>query len=104
MSLLRNSQPSKETDGIMTDGIGRSYKGEPGLVFQETVRAVPGIGLTDQNLTMKIGARESLTTTGATGLKTVLKLQDMGGLGVGMITIVVIERILFVKNTSKNIG
>ena len=72
--------------------------------LQETVRAVPGIGLTDQNLTMKIGLRESLTTTGATGLKTVLKLQDMGGLGVGMITIVVIERILFVKNTSKNIG
>ena len=55
-------------------------------------------------MTLKIGARESLTTTAATGLKTVLKLQDMGGLGVGMITIVVIERILFVKNTSKNIG
>ena len=88
MSLLRKSQPTNES----------------GMVFQETVRAVPGIGLTDQNLTMKIGARESLTTTAATGLKTVLKLQDMGGLGVGMITIVVIESILFVKNTSKNIG
>ena len=88
MSLLRKSQTTNES----------------GMVFQETVRAVPGIGLTDQNLTLKIGARESLTTTGATGLKTVLKLQDMGGLGVGMITIVVIERILFVKNTSKNIG
>ena len=74
----------------MTDGIGRSYKEEPGLVFQETVRAVPGIGLTDQNLTMKTGTRESLTTTAATDLKTVLKLESLGGLGVGTISLVVL--------------
>ena len=46
--------------------------------LQETVRAVPGIGLTDQNLTMKIGNQESLTTVqlfgSATHLKTVLIL------------------------------
>ena len=56
---------------------------EPGLVFQEAVpvkmaRTVPGVGLTDQNLTMKIGNQESLTTVqlfgSATHLKTVLIL------------------------------
>ena len=62
---------------------------EPGLVFQEAVRAVPGVGLMDQNLTIKIGNQESLTTTAATHLKTVLKLESLG-LGVGMITLVVL--------------
>ena len=53
------------------------------MVFQEAVpvkmvRTVPGDGLTDQNLTMKIGNQESLTTVqlfgSATHLKTVLIL------------------------------
>ena len=43
----------------------------------------------DQNLTIKIGNQESLTTTAATHLKTVLKLESLG-LGVGMITLVVL--------------
>ena len=69
---------------------------EPGLVFQEAVpvkmvRTVPGDGLTDQNLTMKIGNQESLTTVqlfgSATHLKTVLKLESLG-LGVGIVTLV----------------
>ena len=75
MSLLRKSQTTNES----------------GMVFQETVRAVPGIGLTDQNLTMKIGNQESLTTVqlfgSATHLKTVLKLESLG-LGVGIVTLV----------------
>ena len=69
---------------------------ESGLEVQENVRNVTGIGLTNQNGLTIIGCRESPTTV-TERVNIVLKFLGEGECG--MITIVIVRSVLFVKKT-----
>ena len=78
--------------------LSRNLRGtnEFGLEVQENVRNVTGIGLTNQNGLTIIGCRESPTTV-TERVNIVLKFLGEGECG--MITIVIVQRVLFVKKT-----
>ena len=75
--------------------LSRNLRGtnEFGLEVQENVRNVTGIGLTNQNGLTIIGCREMR----AHWVNIVLKFLGEGECG--MITIVIVQRVLFVKKT-----
>ena len=83
--------------------LSRNSRGtnESGLEVQENVRNVTGIGLTNQNGLTIIGCRESPTTiTLSERVNIVLKFENSRRKGeCGMITIVIVQRVLFVKKT-----
>ena len=78
--------------------LSRNLRGtnEFGLEVQENVRNVTGIGLTNQNGLTIIGCRESPTTV-TERVNIVLKFLGEGECG--MITIVIVRSVLFVKKT-----
>ena len=83
--------------------LSRNSRGtnESGLEVQENVRNVTGIGLTNQNGLTIIGCRESPTTiTLSERVNIVLKFENSRRKGeCGMITIVIVRSVLFVKKT-----